>query len=161
MIALALLQIVSGLDSGTGGGVTPADVQSAIVAATPATCGTPQSDTYTGTAGSGVRCMPREDNARRTQVQSATATTASDGTFSGNWAAAFASVPMYAHAEINSANTPFVCSIITTTAIGYTGKCFAVASTTLPGTLLALNGLVVSPIVNASAGQAVRIIARQ
>lgn len=143
----------------------PPDVSSqisnSIAAAMPVCSTVPASDTYTGSVGTLPPCMPPMDAARATQVQSTSATTASDGTFSGTWRTPFATVPQYAHAEVNSSTTPFVCQIATATAAGYSGKCFQVASTTLPGTLLALGGLVVNPMNAASGGLAVKIIARQ
>jgi len=141
--------------------VTASDVTAAITAATPNPCSTPLPDTYTGSAGSASPCMPRQDATRPTQVQSGTTATDSTGNFSGTFAVPFGSAPSYVHAEINSLTNPFICQIGSATATGYTGRCFAVASTTLPGTLLALSGLVVSPITPTTAGQVVKVIARQ
>jgi hypothetical protein len=121
----------------------------------------PPQDTYTGSVGTAAQCTPRSDATRPTQVQSTSAVTISDGSFSGNWPTAFATIPSYAHAEIYASATPFICTINTTTATGYTGKCFQVISTTLPGTLLALSGLVVSPVASVAAGLTVKVIARQ
>lgn len=146
---------------------TKGEVSSAITAATPSDCGMPASDTYTGSAGSGSRCMPRADASRRTQVQTATAITVTNGDFSGTWQDSagnptpFPATPSYARADINVADRPHVCSVLTVTAAGFSGRCYAVASTTLPGTLTALGGLVVSPITNPSTGLTVRVIARQ
>lgn len=156
MLVLAILMQVAYPPS-----VTQTDLQAAIAAATPDDCGVPAADTYTGTAGSGPRCMPKADAARPTQVQTSNSTTAADGTFSGTWPVPFATAPSYARADINTVDRPHICSVLTTTATGYSGKCYAVASTTLPGTLLALGGLVVSPVINPTAGLAVRVIARQ
>lgn len=155
MILAALLQVAYPPS------ITQTDLDSAITAATPSDCGVPAQDTYTGSAGTGPRCMPKADASRPTQVQTSTASTAADGTFSGTWPVPFSATPSYARADINVADRPHVCSVLTLTAVSYTGKCYAVASTTLPGTLVALGGLVVSPVTNPSTGLTVRVIARQ
>lgn len=139
----------------------PPNVAGQIAAAVPVCVVPPAPDTYTGSVGTQPACMPPQDASRATQVQTTNAQTASDGGFAGNWAVPFATAPQYAHAEINSATSPFVCQVTTATSTSYSGKCFQVASTTLPGTLLALNGLVVSPVVSATSGLTVKIIARQ
>ena len=144
-----------------GAGVSTAQVQNAIDAATPDTCGTPLPDNFIGSPGVGNRCMPRIDMVRPSRDRTTFVTTGADGTFSGTWPVAFATDPSYADAKINSSDKPFVCQISTQTAVGFTGRCFAIASTTLPGTILALGGLVVSPITNPTAGLTVRVFGRQ
>lgn len=144
----------------------PADLSSyvttaALTVAVPPCATPPASDTYTASAGSSTACMPRIDASRATQVQSTSVVTLSDGTFNGSFPVAFAATPSYAHAEINSTSVPYICQMGVVTTTTYSGKCFQVASTTLPGTLLALSGLVVSPIVTTTAGLTVKIIARQ
>lgn len=152
--------------SNPGSGVDAIARQAAADAAAsvPPVCSVvPARDTYTGTVGTGAPCTPKVDNTRPTQVQAVTATTASDGTFTATFSPAFPSTPSYVHAEIGSSTNPFVCQIDMTnvTVSSASGKCFQVVTTTLPGTLLALNGLLVSPIAPTTAGLTVRVIARQ
>lgn len=148
--------------------VSPADLAAAQAAAQAAQDAIPPvctvvmpQDTYTGSVGTQAQCTPRRDATRPTQVQSTSVVTGSDGSFSGPWPIAFATAPAYAHAEIYATSTPYICQINTATVSGYTGKCYQVISTTLPGTLLALGGLVVSPVSSVAAGLTVKVIARQ
>lgn len=140
-------------------------LNAAIANATPPDCPAPLSDALVASAGTQPKCMPRPDAQRATQVQSTTAITNSDGTFSGTWPVPFANAPTgrLAEVEVTSATAaPYKCAFITggVTATGYSGKCWQIVATTLPTTLAALGGLVVSPIQNAAAGLTVRITGR-
>lgn len=141
--------------------VAPIDVQAAIAAATPDTCGVPPSDTLTGSAGTGPRCMPRNDASRPTVIQAKTVTTGSDARYTVTFDAPFASVPIYADARVYGATSPYLCTVETLTATTASGKCFQLVATTLPVTATALLGLVVSPIQAAGANLSVRVVARQ
>lgn len=134
----------------------------------PPICSTvPAMDTTNGSAGTAAPCTPPADNSRPANVQLATATggaaivTASDGSFSGVWPRAWLAAPGYAHAEIFGVSTPYVCMIVTATVTAVTGKCSQAATTTLPGTLLALGGLLVNPFSAAPGGLTVKVIGRQ
>lgn len=139
------------------------DVQAAITAATPAPCATPAADTLNGTAGVGLPCMSRPDATRPTAVQAGNVVTASDGTWAITFARPFSSALPYVHAEVVTpgAALPYDCNVTTRSATGATGKCFQSTTTTLPGTLLALSGLVVSPFSNTTSGLSVMVIARE
>lgn len=148
------------------GSVDPVALANAISAMTPAPCPVPSADTLNGSAGTSPVCMTRPDASRPTQVQRLTVTTAADGTFSGTWPAAFTAAPVtyWAVADVNSVTSaPYHCSFVagTVTATAFSGKCWQIVATTLPTTVAALSGLVVSPLQNAAAGVTVRVSGRQ
>ncbi len=149
--------------------VDPAKVvQQATTAATtaaqaqvPAICTNPPApDAMLATAGVGVPCTPRTDAARQTQVPPAQAVTAVDGSFSGNWTTTLPAVPTRGYAAIFGTGTPYHCQLATFTTTGFTGKCWALVTTTLPSLPNSLLGLVVSPVANPAAGLTVNVFAR-
>lgn len=135
-------------------------INAAIAAATPPACGVPLPDTLTGSAGVANTCMPRSDATRPTVVQALSATTVADGTFTANWAVAFSATPTIATADALGGTPPYICSVTAKTATTVTGKCFQIVATTLPSTVTAIQGLVVSPIANPGAGLTVMIVGR-
>lgn len=148
------------------GSVDPVALANAISAATPAPCPVPSPDTLNGSTGTLPTCMTRADATRPTLVQSNTAVTAGDGTFAGTWPTPFNAAPVgrFAEVEVTSASAaPYKCAFIagSVTATGYAGKCWQIVATTLPTTVAALSGLVVSPVQNAAAGLTVRVTGRQ
>lgn len=169
-IALALLAAVVGTQAygqvsyppvDTASLTTPTQLQAAITAATPDTCGIPMSDTLLGSAGIASRCMPRSDATRATVIQAKTTITGSDARYAISFDAAFPNVPIYADARVYGNAQPYLCTVETLTTTGASGKCYQLVATTLPTAATSLLGLVVSPFQAAGAGLSVRVVARQ
>lgn len=126
-------------------------------------CGTaPPGDTLNGTSGS-ADCYVPGDATRPTAVQAANVTT--DG--SGNWSVAFSrsftsSSPVIVPLPLNANGAlPILCNVITRSASGATGKCWQSNTTTLPGTLAGLAGMLVSPFSMGAANVPVTVIGRE
>jgi hypothetical protein len=95
------------------------------------------------------------------QVQGMNVVTDGNGGFVGSWPVAFPAEPTVAYAAVYGQSSPFLCGIITKTATGFTGKCYALATMTLPSTATALLGLALSPFQNAAANLTVTVTGRQ
>ena len=165
LIALALGLAIAGDAAGQVAyppSVTVDQVVAQVQAAAPPVCtDPPPSPGMTATAGTDTACVRRKDATPATQVPPATATTASDGTFSGTWPAAFASPPSRALATVDGA-TSYHCQIITKTATAFTGKCWLVStSMTLPTLATSLLGYVIPFLTSAAGGLTVNVFARQ
>jgi hypothetical protein len=134
----------------------------AAAAAQPAICTSPPAQPgMVATAGTAAPCLPRADAAPATQNPVATAVTASDGTFTGNWLTSYASPPSRAIATVDG-STPVHCQVVTKTTTGFTGKCWLVNySSTLPSLATSLLGYAINFLSNAAAGITVNVFARQ
>lgn len=142
-------------------GATQADIDAAVLAATPSDCAAPLPDTLTGSAGTASRCMPRADATRPTVIQAKDTTTATDATWAVTYDRALPAPPTYVDARIYGATTPYLCTVQTLTATSASGKCYQLVATTLPTLTTSLLGLVVSPFQAAGAGLSVRVVIRQ
>lgn len=148
-------------------GVSQSDL-STVQAQIPQTCTQPPAaEALVATLGTGTPCTQRVDAAPSTVVPPAVATTASDGSFSGNWvdansnAITLSSAPTRGIATIYGSTIPYHCQIATMTTTGFTGKCWAIVAVTLPSLATSLLGYVVSPFQNAAAGLTVNVFARR
>ena len=143
-------------------GVLPDQLAARVAQAMPPVCaGAPPSDTPLGTAGVAAPCTRRGDAAAATLVMPASATTASDGSFSGTWPGAFVFTPTTAMAAVKSTSDPYICQVIATTTT-CSGKCWrAVQTMTLPTLAGSLLGLVLTPQTPAAAGLTVMVVGRQ
>ena len=145
-------------------GVTPDQLNAAIIAGTPPGCPAPPLDTLNGTAGLQPLCMDRPDRAPPAAVQSGTIATDSSGNISVTFARPMlSSAPSINLVPQNSGGTnlPIVCNWLTRSATGFTAGCWQAQTTTLGGTLTAILGTVISPFKAGSAGTAVTWFARE
>jgi hypothetical protein len=106
-------------------------------------------------------CTPPIDNARVTQIQATNVVTDANGNFVATWPTPFGSEPTTVLAAVYGQTTPFLCGVITKTATGATGRCYALATMTLPSTATAMLNLVLSPFQNAAANLTVTVTGRQ
>jgi hypothetical protein len=131
-----------------------------VQVATP--CSTvPAPDTLNGTKGS-TNCFIPGDATRPTAVQAANVTTDA----SGNWSVAFArpftsSTPIIVPLPVNTGSLPMLCNVATRSSSGATGKCWQSNTTTLPGTLAGLAGMLVNPFSMGAANVPVTVIGRE
>lgn len=161
-LGLAAGHAIAGLD------VPPAPVEPqdlsgyALKAQMPAACdAVPVSDTLNGSTGSAGCFVPR-DAARPTVVQAANVSTDSNGTWSVTWARPFASSqPVVNPLPVNAGSLPILCNVSARSGTAASGRCWQSTSTTLPGTLATLVGLVVSPFAAPASNAAVMVIARE
>ena len=128
----------------------------------PQSCsGAPAADTLNGTSGSATCFVPR-DATRPTAVQAANITTDSTGAWAVTWARPFASsMPVVNPLPANAGTLPILCNVATPSAVGASGKCWQSTATTLPATIAAVLGLVVSPFGTPASNAAVMVIARE
>ncbi len=135
----------------------------ALATTMPAPCvATPLPDTLLGALGSGTPCSPRQDTARPTVVQAANVITDASGNWSVTWAKPFVSpVPAVNPLPVNTGTLPILCNVQTRSTTGATGRCWQANTTTLPGTLTALTGLVLNAFQSGAANAAVMVIARE
>lgn len=125
-------------------------------------CGAPPpGDTLMGTPGM-ADCFVPGDATRPTVVQAANVRADTSGNWSVTWGRAFNSaVPMVLPLPINTAQLPIQCNVTARSASSATGRCWQSTTTTLPGTLTSLAGLVVSPFGTAAANAEVMVIGRE
>ncbi|MCJ2085516.1 hypothetical protein MKK88_05840 [Methylobacterium sp. E-005] len=133
-----------------------------LVLPTPIPCdAVPGADTLLGTPGSAGCYVPR-DATRPTVVQAANVTTDSSGTWSVTWARPFvSSSPVVNPLPVNSGALPILCNVAARSGSGASGKCWQSTSTTLPGTLATLVGLIISPFAAPASNASVMVIARE
>ena len=128
----------------------------------PQPCGVvPTADTLMGSAGT-AGCYVPKDASRPTSVQAANVSTDGTGAWSVTWARAFASpAPVVNPLPVNTGTLPILCNVAARSATSASGKCWQSTSTTLPGTLAALVGLLISPFAAPASNAAVMVIARE
>jgi hypothetical protein len=80
----------------------------------------------------------------------------------GTWARSFTSAaPVVNPPPVNTGTLPILCNVAARSATSASGKCWRSTSTTLPGTLAALVGLLISPFAAPASNAAVMVIARE
>jgi hypothetical protein len=140
---------------------TKADIAT-LQSLVPVPCGvTPSPDTLAGSPGAASCYVPR-DATRPTVVQAANITTDSNGAWSVTWARPFASAtPVVNPLPVNTGTLPILCNVATRSGTGASGKCWQSTSTTLPGTLATIVGLVISPFAVPASGASVMVLGRE
>lgn len=121
----------------------------------------PSPDTLTGSTGA-IPCYTPRDASRPTAVQAANVTTDSSGAWSVTWARPFTSSnPVVNPLPVNTGALPILCNVASRSGTGASGKCWQSTSTTLPGTLATLVGLVVSPFAAPASNASVMVLGRE
>jgi len=161
--ALVALLLACGPALAAGPSGTPTDLSAyATRAQMPAPCGAiPMADTLNGSAGS-ANCYVPKDASRPTSVQAANVQTDGNGAWSVTWARGFtSSAPVVNPLPVNTGSLPILCNVAARSATAASGKCWQSTSTTLPGALASLAGLLVSPFATPAANAAVMVITRE
>lgn len=152
--ALALLLIAA---------VAPAQARdlAALYLPTPVPCDAPPAaDTLLGTPGN-TPCYTPRDGTRPTPVQAANVTTGADGSWSVTWARSFATAtPVINPLPVNTGTLPILCNVAARSAAAASGKCWQSTATTIPATVTAVLGLLVSPFGTPASNAAVMVVAR-
>lgn len=121
----------------------------------------PAADTLLGSVGSAPCFVPR-DASRPTAVQAANVTTDGSGKWTVTWSRPFSSSqPVVNPLPVNTGSLPILCNVASRSGAGASGQCWQATATTLPATLAALAGLLVSPFGTPAANAAVMVIARE
>ena len=129
-----------------GPGASPPNLSAyATAAQVPEPCGAvPSADTLMGSTGS-AGCYVPKDASRPTSVQAANVMTDGSGAWSVTWARSFtSSAPVVNPLPVNAGTLPILCNVAARSATSASGKCWQSTSTTLPGTLAALVGLLIA-----------------
>lgn len=121
----------------------------------------PPGDTLNGTPGA-APCYVPGDATRPTAVQAANVTTDANGLWSVTWGRRFNSgQPVVNPLPVNTGQLPMLCNVAARSATSANGRCWQSTATTLPGTLVTIAGLVVSPFGTSANNAAVMVIARE
>lgn len=123
--------------------------------------GVPAGDTLNGSVGA-APCYVSRDATRPTAVQAANITTDATGAWSVTWARPFvSSAPVVNPLPVNTGSLPILCNVAARSGASASGKCWQSTATTLPATIAAVLGLVVSPFGTPASNAAVMVIARE